>query len=135
MKKTLLVFLIAVFSANIGYSQCTNCNGGRKPSNYHRPFKAKGNGALNQSFILQNVCGLNYIQATLLTETRTGPAIHCDTTGKGFPAHLILSGLPATGCATVQKAFLYYGCTYTEASPPATKAIVTNPASVTDTIA
>ncbi len=87
-----------------------------------------GNSSLAQSFILQNVCGLNYVTGTTATATRYSPPY------SGFPATINIAGLPAA-CLTIQKAFLYWGASYTEATPPAVNAVVTNPALATNTYA
>ncbi len=84
-----------------------------------------GNGILNPSYFAQNVCGLNYVQASQLTETRSITAGY-NTNGSGFPAILTVSGLPAT-CMVIQKAYLYYSASYTEVTAPGTTATVTNP--------
>jgi hypothetical protein len=91
-----------------------------------------GYGILGQSFLAQNVCGLNYVYASVLTETRTIP-LNFNTTGTGLPASLALAGLPSQYCLV--KAYLYWGSSYTESSAPATYAFVTNPNNDTATIA
>jgi hypothetical protein len=133
MKKILLVLFAVTTCIGLGHAQCTECHNGRGPINHSHNRHAKGDGGLSQSYILQNVCGLNYVQATMLTETRT-QTISTNMNGKGFPANLSLSGLPSLICASVQKAYLYYGCTYTETTPPATTATITNPALSTSTL-
>ncbi|HXB11103.1 MAG TPA: hypothetical protein VNZ45_03875, partial [Bacteroidia bacterium] len=81
---------------------------------------------MSQSYIAQNVCGLNYTQASVLTETRTR-GYGFNIGGTGFPTTLSITGVPNLYCSSIIKAYLYYGCTYTEASPPATTATITNP--------
>ena len=136
MKKLLFSTLLT-----LGSSLFTLCYGqyGGGHSSPHPPMSAHQiaasiNGGLNQSYLVQNVCGLNYTQATILTETRT-QTISCNLWGTGFPTTLAISGLPNLACGSIVKAYLYYGCTYTEATPPSTSATVTNPASGTYTIA
>ncbi len=86
-----------------------------------------GNSTFGQSYIVQNLCGLNYVMNGLMTTTRYTPP------GSGFPATIPIAGLPAG--FVVQKAYVYYGASYTEPTPPATSVAITNPASVNSTIA
>jgi len=75
-------------------------------------------------FYNKSATGLNYVIASVLTTTR--PTWQ---PGSGFPANLIVSGLPAG--ATVTAAFLYAGLSYTETSAPLTVAAgITNPNSI-----
>ncbi len=128
--KNFYFLLFAIFSLGIetGNAQCTDCYAGGHPSTYTRDIHktANINGSLSQSYLLQNVCGLNYTQVSVLTTTRTA-AMGFNYGGTGFPTTLGLNGLPSLHCATVVKAFLYYGCTYIEGTPPATTATITNP--------
>ncbi len=138
MKKLLFVcMLICCQLLSNSYNLFAQYGGGHSaphgPMTAHQ-MAASINGGLNQSYLVQNVCGLNYTQATNLTETRT-QTISCDTWGTGFPTTLAISGLPNLACGSIVKAYLYYGCTFTEATPPSTSATVTNPASGTYTIA
>jgi gliding motility-associated-like protein len=132
MKKLILLSLTIFCLANGILAQCKTCSQGK-----HDPFDStmyptkvtpNGNSSLGQSYIVQNVCGLNYVTATTATATRYSPPY------SGFPATLVVAGLP-TACVTIQKAFLYYGASYTEATPPTTTATVTNPIPSTATYA
>ncbi len=135
MKKLLLLTLLSLSSSlfTLCYAQYGNGNSGpHGPMTAHQ-VAASINGGLTQSYLVTNVCGLNYVQATQLTETRT-QTISTDTWGTGFPTTLTISALPPSGCASIVKAYLYYGCTFTEATPPTTSATITNPALAVSTI-
>ena len=95
---------------------------------YTSQFNSNGNSSLGQSFVLENICGLNYVAAGV--ETTTRPSFQ---PGTGFPAIDTIKGLPVSACLNIIKAYLYYGVSYTEFVPPATTAIVTNPALTTNT--
>ncbi|HXB13495.1 MAG TPA: SprB repeat-containing protein, partial [Bacteroidia bacterium] len=144
MKKItlLLVFLLCSVYGTFAQVKCATCYQGTHlangmvldsnnlPITSLTPAKVtpNGNSSLAQSFILQNVCGLNYVIGTTATATRYSPPY------SGFPATINIAGLPAA-CLTIQKAFLYWGASYTEATPPAVNAVVTNPALATNTYA
>ena len=127
MKKSLLLFGLLLFSVYGVKAQCKTCHQGQhdpNDSSMYAKLSPNGSGTLGQSYIQQNVCGLNYVTASVLTETRSAPYAF-NANGTGFPSSLVVAGLPV--CYTVQKAFLYYEASYTEATPPATTATVTNP--------
>jgi hypothetical protein len=135
MKKTLLICLLAIIYVGNLHAQCTDCyKGGHLHPHHYTKAQAHAtvNGGLSQSYIAQNVCGLNYTQATVFTATRYTPVSGPAPTG--FPVNLTITGIPSLTCASIVKAYLYYGCTYTETSPPATSATVTNPALGTSTV-
>ncbi|HTB07829.1 MAG TPA: T9SS type A sorting domain-containing protein [Bacteroidia bacterium] len=135
MKKTLLICLIAVIYVGNLHAQCTDCyKGGHLSKRHYTKAQAHAsiNGGLSQSYLAQNVCGLNYTQETVFTAKRYNPVSGPAPTG--FPVNLNITGLPSLTCASIVKAYLYYGCTYTEASPPSTSATVTNPALGTSTV-
>lgn len=140
MRKTLFPCLFIICQIAIDcYSlnaQCTDCSaGGHQHPHGHMDAltaSSKIHGSLNQSYLLENVCGLNYAQATVLTETRTARS-GFNFGGTAFPSTIPLITLPFSG-VTIVKAFLYYGCTYTEFAAPATTATVTNPLLNTATI-
>ncbi len=135
MKKNLLIAFLAIICIGKLNAQCTDCYNG-KHLHYHHLNKKEAhasiNGGLSQSFIAQNVCGLNYTQATLYTAKRYNPV--SGPAPAAYPVNLNITGLPSLACASVVKAYIYYGCTYTEASPPTTSATVTNPALGTSTV-
>ncbi len=111
MKKALFVFVFTGLQV-LGFGQID------KPA-IHPPI---GNGSLGQSYILNNVCGLNYVIAGVATTTRSS-----FQPGNGFPVTDTIKGIPLSGCLTILKAFLYYGVSYTEASVPTTNVSLTNP--------
>ncbi len=86
-----------------------------------------GNSTFGQSYIVQNLCGFNYVMNGLQTTTRY------TTPGTGFPATVPIAGIPAG--FVVQKAYVYYGVSYTEAAAPPTSVVITNPALANSTIA
>jgi gliding motility-associated-like protein len=91
-----------------------------------------GIGTLGQSYIQQNVCGLNYISASQLTETRSRSG-GINTNGTGVPTTLNLTGLPCGG-GSILKAYAYWAAEYTEASAPTASIIITNSAASTSTV-
>src|ERR1700722_770132 len=76
-----------------------------------------GNSSLGQSFILQNVCGLQYVTASTVVETRTYPT----DSGTGLSTFVTVSGLPSGD--SILKALLYWGTSYPVV--PANPAMVT----------
>ncbi len=149
MRKKLPLFLFMAFCCAAAYSQqvpCLSCFAGRdtlynnNPNNHfakvaaHHPMPANGNGTLGQSYINQNVCGLNYTQVSQLTETRT-QIYNFNPGGKGFPAALQVAPIPCGGlnAAGVIKAFAYWNAEYTEGSPPAATITITNPLNAVST--
>ena len=146
MKKALLLLVAIVFSCFSLYSQtiCTTCQQGRHvPDSTNASLWAtrammapsrvgNGNSSLGQSYVIQNVCGLNYVTGSVMTETRSQP-FSFNTNGTGFPTSVVISGIP--NCNTIQKAYLYWEASYTESSPPAVSATITNPNLVVNTYA
>jgi gliding motility-associated-like protein len=61
-----------------------------------------GNGSLGLSYT-QTACGLNYVQASLMTTPRFTPA-----PGPGYPASLVISGIPCSATSTIEKAYLWW---------------------------
>ncbi len=140
MRKILLYLSLSLlFAAKTdAQTKCLTCKDGmhdginfsasNNQSNTLVKKTGNGNAALGQSYVQQNLCGMNFVQSSVQTTTR-----YTSTIGTGFPTTLNIAGLPAG--FTVQKAYLYYGASYTEATPPATSANVTNPALANSTIA
>jgi len=87
-----------------------------------------GNGNLGDSYY-KSLVGLNYVEASELTETRT--ASYGFNIAYGLPASLSITGLPTS--ATIDTAFVYFAASYTEATPPVCSITITNPASVVNT--
>jgi len=122
-------------NANQAQIPCPSCLHGAPNPNYTGPpvkHYGNGNSTLGLSYVVQNLCGLNYVQATVLGETRTKP-LGFNTNGTGYPTTVAIAGLPAG--FVLQKAYVYYGGSYTEPTPPATSVSITNPALVNSVIA
>ncbi len=145
MKKNLLLLIAATVSVFSLHAQknCTTCFQGRHaPSDSIRLAEmaskpmmvprrvGNGNSSLGQSYVIQDVCGLNYVTGSAITETRSQP-YGFNTNGTGFPTTIAIAGIPS--CFTIQQAYLYWEASYTEASPPAVSATVTNPLLVVNT--
>ena len=139
MKKILLYlsFTLLTFTLVEGQTKCLTCKEGMhdginfsaaKSVLNSSPKTGDGNSALGQSYVQQNLCGMNYVQASVQTTTR-----YTATVGTGFPTTLNIAGLPVG--FTVQKAYVYYGASYTEGTAPATSVDITNPAAANSTIA
>jgi large repetitive protein len=141
MKKKLLVLMLpfAMFGLT-AQNICPTCHQGTKgtmidtSSRSHHPIIGNGNSTLGQSYVDQNVCGLNYTQASILTETRSS-IYNFNANGSGFPCTLNMSNLPCGGNSNIIKAYVYYEASYTENSPPSTDVVITNPNSNTATVA
>jgi hypothetical protein len=135
MKRLLFTLLLALSSSlfSLVNAQCHDCQNGKNP-NWTSRVHPVTTDSLPMAFIAQNVCGLNYTSATVLTETRTG-SISCPV-GTQFPTTISLTGLPSVVCANIVKAYVYLGVSYTEATPPPAFITITNPNSTvtTDTL-
>ncbi|HXB12334.1 MAG TPA: hypothetical protein VNZ45_10130, partial [Bacteroidia bacterium] len=99
MKKALLFLFFLFFANYILQAQCVTCKQGQHdpgdPTAYlnaplHGGRVGNGNNALNQSYILQNVCGLNYALASVVIETRSA-GFGFNDSGTGFPAPLSIA--------------------------------------------
>jgi len=122
MKKMFTFILLAAVCVNAAAQVPGACGKNKYPVPYN------GNDSLGQSFN-QTACGLNYVQASKLIETRFDQYTTAGNLGSGLPVTLPVSGLPASG--TVLKAFVWYFVSYTEATAPSTTITLTNPASNT----
>ncbi|HTB32936.1 MAG TPA: hypothetical protein VK808_12985, partial [Bacteroidia bacterium] len=87
MKKFMLLIagcmLIATSPVIKAQSSNSLINRHTQASSHHNV--GNGYGILGQSFLAQNVCGLNYVYASQLTETRT-QSLSYNTNGTGLPA-------------------------------------------------
>lgn len=144
MKKFLLVlssFSIFLFTSAQNNTQCLTCKQGAHDGLFNNALSntsalntrtahmvGNGNSTFGQSYLVQNLCGFNYVYSSVNTQTRA-----TWQPGTGFPTTCAIAGLPAG--FVVQKAYLYYGCSYTEPTPPATTCTITNPTPSTSTIA
>jgi gliding motility-associated-like protein len=98
----------------------------------------KGNAPLNGSGSLgmtynKSDCGLNFVYANQIVETRYNQYTTFGNLGTGLPTTLTISGIPQ--CATIDKAYVYYWVSYVAATPPASSVAITNPNPTTSTIA
>ncbi len=145
MKKFLLVlssFSIIFCATAQNSTQCLTCKQGMHDGLFNKavsntsltskvanlPRTSNGNSTFGQSYVVQNLCGFNYVTGSVNTQTRASWQ-----PGTGFPTTVPIAGLPAG--FVVQSAFVYYGCSYTEVTPPATTVTITNPSLVSNTIA
>ncbi len=131
MKKTLLPRILVLFILSVLFgrtsAQCPTCHDGAhwsviNDSTHHLPpnVTPNGNDAMGTapSFIFQNICGLNYVTVSVETTTRES-----SNPGTGFPATFTL---PACLGAPLH-AYLFWGVSYWEASPPNYTVTITNP--------
>ncbi len=97
------------------------------------PSPQNGNASLGQSYN-NSACGLNYVHADKLIETRYNQYSTSvpPTLGSGLPTNISVIGIPAT--AIIDKAHAYYIVAYTETVVPTTNFLITNPNSVSSTI-
>lgn len=90
-----------------------------------------GTGSLGESYN-NSACGLNYVQSSVLTETRS-QQWGFNANGTGLPTTCAIAGLPS--CMIVDKAFVWYVVSYQEATLPSTTVTITNPNNVTSNVA
>ena len=129
MNKAVLLFVFCISFVK-GYSQCKDCKEGKHDGkNYDvlnsnkiakKALPPDSSGGLKQSFVMQNVCGLNWQQTSVKVTTRypTPP-------GTGLPATVPIT-FSSCNVDSVVKAFLYFNGSYQTA-------YAANPASVTIT--
>ncbi|HXB12205.1 MAG TPA: hypothetical protein VNZ45_09485, partial [Bacteroidia bacterium] len=131
MRKILLLSFLLAATISGAYAQCKTCiNGMHDPEDHsfdrtHRVTDSSG--GLAKSFLLQNVCGLNWQQSSVLVETRSKGA-GFNKNGTGLPATVPLT-FDSCSVDSVIKAFLYFNGSYQTAyaANPANLTI-TNPA-------
>ena len=129
MKKQLLFFVCSVLISVAAFSQTGSCSTCTNGSNSNKnPNPLDGTGTLGVSF-QKDSCGLNFVQSSVLTETRSAQ-YSFNANGTGFPTTCSISGLPTTTCAPIFKAFVYYVASYQSPTAPATTVSITNPNSV-----
>jgi len=75
-----------------------------------------------------SMCGLNYVQSSVLIETRSQPW-NFNTNGTGFPCHMPIAGL--SSCDSIVKAYIWWLDSYTAACVGNPVVSLTNPAAVT----
>src|ERR1035438_7862129 len=125
MKKIILTSLFAICLIGNCFSQNmdTLMNGKVYGHPNHTP---SGNHSLGPAFNY-NMCGLNYVQSTVLIETRSQPW-NFNTAGTGFPAPMTVAGL--NPCDSIIAAYIWWIDTYTNACTTPVLSL-TNPAAVT----
>src|ERR1700758_2149229 len=93
MRKILLLVFITISSVCGALAQCRTCvNGMHDPGDpsLDRHRIADSSHGLAKSYILQNVCGLNWQQSSVLVETRSKGA-GFNKNGTGLPATVPLT--------------------------------------------
>jgi large repetitive protein len=91
----------------------------------------QGSGLDTCIFYAFDVCGLNYVYGSVMTETRS-IADGWNTNGTGFPATINISGIPST-CTVILQAYLFMDASCTETTPPKPTVTITNPAAAVST--
>src|ERR1035437_7813114 len=88
-----------------------------------------GNSTLGLSYT-DSLCGLNYVQGSVLIETRYNQYTLTNTVGSGFPANITISGLSP---CNIIKAYLYYDASFLTGDDSTAQVVsLTNPNSVTN---
>ena len=101
--RKLAITLISLFTINIISGQTiSNCDDPVLGADcyYVEANPEDGTGTLGLSYN-QTACGLNFVQASIMTTTRYTPS-----PGTGYPTTLTISGMPV--CANIDKAFLWW---------------------------
>lgn len=88
------------------------------------PSPMNGSATLGQTYN-QSDCGLNFVVANVMTQTRT-QQYSFNMGGTGLPTTLTISGMP--NCHTVKQAYVWYNVSYISNTPPNTTVNITNPA-------
>ena len=135
MKKIILTSLFAVYLLGNCFSQNNNTQAlhdtvanGKVIGNPHVNHEKNGNTTLGPT-VSYSMCGLNYVQASTLIETRYNQYTINNTIGSGFPAHETIGGLNA--CDSIVQAYIWWIDTYTSACVGNPVVSLTNPAAVT----
>lgn len=122
MKKNLLTLFFYLISIYI-FSQGKN-GAIQKGENILSVSPLDGSTFLGQTYD-SSACGLNFVQASQLVETRS-VAAGFNTNGTGLPTTLNISGLPS--CNTILKAYVWYIVSYIGANAQPSSVDITNPA-------
>jgi len=122
-----LIFCLSIFS-NLFAQNATPgaCGSGGK-----NPVPMNGSGSLGFTYS-NNACGLNYVQASQLIQTRSA-AFSFNANGTGLPTTLAISGLPS--CVTIVRAYVWYLVSYIGGAPQASSVDITNPVPATSNYA
>jgi gliding motility-associated-like protein len=122
IKKLLPVLIASLLFINLSAQQngtCDNCLNGK--SSTPKPFD--GSGFLGATFT-QDTCGLNYVQASVLTQTRSAQ-FNFNANGTGLPTTCNIAGLPT--CSIIVRAYVWFIASYQSGVPPASTVSITNP--------
>ncbi len=126
MKKSLLSVLVFLVSLIGVYAQNQPTLGGHPEDRPATHTTHDGSNTLGQSYYRHDVCGLNFVEADTLVETRS-TTYGFNANGTGIPTFVNIHGLP-TGCDSIVKAYLYWVQSYTVGNGDPTSLTVTNPA-------
>ncbi|HWY98787.1 MAG TPA: hypothetical protein VNY36_06860, partial [Bacteroidia bacterium] len=126
MRKGLLSVFIFVISLGGLYGQGKPTPGGHPEDVPHTRTFHDGSSTLGQSYYRHDVCGLNFVEADTLVETRSS-TYGFNANGTGIPTFVNIHGLP-TGCDSIVKAYLYWVQSYTAGAGDPASLTVTNPA-------
>ncbi|HVA98486.1 MAG TPA: SprB repeat-containing protein, partial [Bacteroidia bacterium] len=118
--------LVIKSSADSLLGTCAYCNGGNLKNAANPPSPLNGSGTLGNTYD-NTACGLNYVYGSVKVTTR-----YATPAGSGNPATITIAGIPAS-CVVIDKAYLWYDASYTEASAPASTVQFTNPVPATAT--
>ena len=121
---TFLLLIAAIIFAQNGVP-------GACGTNHKNPSPLNGSTFLGMTYN-HSECGLNYVEAHQIVETRYNASALPQNMGSGLPATLVVTGLP--NCNTILQAYLWYNVSYQEASPPATTVNFTNTIPATSNI-
>ena len=137
MKKIILITFLAIIFGGSTFGQHVSNDTVMNGQVYGHPHLTTnndgpnhaptGNHSLGAAFNY-SMCGLNYVQASTLIETRYNQYA-INTFGSGFPAHESIAGL--TACDSIVKAYLWWIDTYTSACTTPVVSL-TNPLAVTN---
>lgn len=91
------------------------------------PVPQDGNGTLGNIYNASK-CGLNYVQSSVRITSRM-----IGLPGTGLPVTMAVSGIPVSPCVAIEKAFLWFGVSYSNlvGDSPTPSVSLTNPSSVT----
>lgn len=128
---TLPLFLIAISQAVFSQSEFQTGKDFVSPGTAGNQISVHdGSGSLGFTYS-DSACGLNYVQASQLTETRSA-ATGANVNGTGLPTTLAISGIPSV--YSIEKAYLWYLASYQSGIAPSTTVTITNPNSQTFTV-
>lgn len=125
MKKLYFSLIVFLFTSSV-FAQSPGACGKN-----NLPQVNDGSASLGFTFDTMG-CGLNYVHADKLIETRFNQYTTAGNLGSGLPTVMTVNGIPPT--ATVVKAYAWYIVSYLPATTPNSSVVLTNPNSITSTI-